>query len=193
MQNTVIRFKNWDLVAWIGAQPGDALVAVRPIVEAIGLDLTTQMKKLAADESFSHRHMPTTGSDGKQYEMLCIPVRQVARWLCGVNRRKVKPELVEKLAQFQDDCAWTLHDAISGKVTPEVVARLEATVTALAETVKVLQVELAYERSARKELQSQMDWMQYRDDMEASHDGRRLRSRRKDIKPPLRAISGGMA
>ena len=193
MQNTVVRFKNWDLVAWIGEQPGDAMVAVRPIVEAIGLDPARQTGRLAKDSAFNCRHMSSVGADGKQREMLCIPVRQVARWLCGINPRKVRADLAERLMQFQDDCAWTLHDAISGKVTPEVVARLEATVTALAETVKVLQVELAYERSAREELQSQMDWMQYRDDMEASHEGRLLRSRRKDIKPPLRAISGGMA
>jgi hypothetical protein len=196
MQNTVVRFKNWDLVAWIGEQPGDAMVAVRPIIEAIGLDPAGQVKKLVTNGSFVHRHMSTHDSSGRVQEMLCIPVRQVARWLCGINPRKVRADLTERLMQFQDDCAWTLHDAISGKVTPEVVARLEGMIATLSTAVQMLQEgnvelrkELEQERRARKELQSQIEWIQYRDDMEASNSGRHLRSRRKDIRPPLRLVN----
>jgi len=48
-------------------------VAMKPIVEDIGLDWSGQQKKLSENqEKFSYRHISTTGADGKEYNMLCI-------------------------------------------------------------------------------------------------------------------------
>lgn len=54
----------------------------------------------------------------------------------------------------------------------------------------MLEARLEQECSARKELQAQVEWIQYRDDMEASNSGRHLRARRKDIRSPLRVVNG---
>lgn len=197
MKQIHVRFKNWDLVAWLGSQDSDAMVAVRPIAEAIGVDIRGQAKKIQTDPRFSWGHMSSTGSDGKRYEMLCLPVKQLSGWLYGINANKVKPELKNKLMQFQEDCQMAIHDAISGKVTPELVARLEAKVEDLYQvilkqqsTIERQQVTIENQQQSIHELQRQQSWSDTRYDMEASHHGRALRSLRKDVRPHLRMVVG---
>lgn len=56
---------------------GERWVVMRPVVESMGLDWSGQRAKLAAQrERFSCGDIPTTGSDGKRYEMTCIPLRR---------------------------------------------------------------------------------------------------------------------
>lgn len=57
---------------------GVAYVAMREIVEGIGLAWKPQYKKLTDhSQKFSCYHMTTTGKDGKKYEMLCMPIKKL--------------------------------------------------------------------------------------------------------------------
>lgn len=85
--------------------------AVRPIVEALGLDWTTQAQKLRKNaEKFSCGDMPTTGKDGKTYKMLCMPIRKLNGWLFSINPEKVRADLKAKVIQYQEECFEVLHD-----------------------------------------------------------------------------------
>jgi hypothetical protein len=70
-------------------QDGERWVALRPVVEGMGLDWSGQRAKLAAQrERFSCGDIPTTGADGKRYEMSCIPLRRYPMWLATINPAK---------------------------------------------------------------------------------------------------------
>ena len=79
--------------------------AVKPIVEALGLSWGTQKRKLIEQqEKFSWVHMNSTGSDGKTYEMLCMPLKKLNGWLFSINPEKVRPDLKEKVIRYQEEC-----------------------------------------------------------------------------------------
>lgn len=86
-------------------------VAMRSIVEGIGLDWTGQRKKLNAQkDKFSCRHISSTASDGKKYKMLCIPLKKLNGWLFSINPEKVRESLRDKLIKYQEECFTALHD-----------------------------------------------------------------------------------
>jgi len=86
-------------------------VAMKPIVEGIGLDWGTQYRKLMAQaKKFSICHMTMPGADGKHYEMLCIPLEKLNGWLFSVNPAKVKPDLHHKITQYQEGCFQVLYE-----------------------------------------------------------------------------------
>jgi hypothetical protein len=141
MNQVVIPFRGWDLIAWANAQPADARIAVRPICEHIGIAWQPQHVKLTSDSTFSCHDIVMTGSDGKQYEMVTLPVLQLNRWLCGINANRVKPEIAPKLMQFQDYCMWAIYDALSGKVNAAVLAKMEEALNDLRAEVAILRQE----------------------------------------------------
>ena len=81
---------------------GQIYVAMRPIVEGIGLDWKVQHRKLVSTKKFSHGHMTTTGTDGKKYQMLCIPLRKLNGWLFSINPEKVKESIRDTLIAYQE-------------------------------------------------------------------------------------------
>jgi hypothetical protein len=90
---------------------GIEYVAMRPIVEGIGLDWAGQQKKLSNNkDKFSCRDMSTTGSDGKTYKMLCIPLKKLNGYLFSINADKVKSEIKNKVVIYQEECFAVLHD-----------------------------------------------------------------------------------
>lgn len=124
MKEIRIPFKGWDLVTFLNEKDGDQMVAVKPIAEAIGVNWDTQGRKIQKDPKFSCCHMTSTGNDGKKYEMLCLPVRQLNGWLYGINANKVKDSIRPKLLAFQEECHLAIHYHMNGSVSKEVVDAL---------------------------------------------------------------------
>ncbi|VGM95201.1 P22_AR N-terminal domain [uncultured Avibacterium sp.] len=90
---------------------GIAYVAMRGIVEGIGLDWKSQHKKLVEQSSkFSCGHITTTGKDGKKYEMLCMPIKKLNGWLFSINPNKVRADLKTRLEEYQEECFLALWD-----------------------------------------------------------------------------------
>lgn len=86
---------------------GEPHVAVRPICEYIGLAWHGQYQRLQRHPVLAHAVVPvagTTGADGKRYEMLCLPLRLLNGWLFGIDATRVKPELRERVVQYQREC-----------------------------------------------------------------------------------------
>ncbi len=95
-----------DVVELENGQPG---VAMRRLVENLGLSWARQSEKLE-DPIFSCTHMRTTGDDGKQYEMLVMPVRSIPAYLFSINPNKVREDLREKLARYRLECVDVLYN-----------------------------------------------------------------------------------
>ena len=157
MERIKIPFKGWDLVAWINEKDGDHMIAVKPIAEAIGVDWKSQHRKIEKDPRFSCGHMTTTGTDEKNYKMLCLPVKQLNGWLYGINANKVKPEVRQKLLNFQEECHMHLHNALSGKANAGVVDLLYKKVDVLEKLVFELAASNRMLTASNRAQQSQIE------------------------------------
>jgi hypothetical protein len=109
ISNEVVAVKFYDDTLITLEKEGEHYVAVRPIVENMGLDWTTQAQKLKSPK-FSCGHIPTTGKDGKTYNMLCIPVKKLNGWLFSINPEKVRADIRPIVEQYQEECFTVLHD-----------------------------------------------------------------------------------
>lgn len=86
-------------------------VAIRPIVEAIGLEWSTQSQKLNKNKAkFNCVHINTVANDGKKRAMLCMPIKKLNGWLFSINPEKVRADIKDKVIQYQEECFQVLHD-----------------------------------------------------------------------------------
>ena len=77
----IVKFNNSEILC---QRDGDNIyVAIRPICELLGIDQSNQIRNLKNDSDFMGSvvvNMTTTGSDGKQYEMTCLPLQFFFGW-----------------------------------------------------------------------------------------------------------------
>lgn len=84
--------------------------AVKPIVEAMGLDWSGQQQKLSkSGDKFGCRDisMPTNGGLQK---MICMPLKKLNGWLFSINPEKVRPDLKDRVIQYQEECFEALYN-----------------------------------------------------------------------------------
>lgn len=85
--------------------------AVKPIVEAMGLDWGGQQQKLSkSGDKFNCRDISMVAKDGKIRQMLCMPLKKLNGWLFSINPEKVRADLREKVIQYQEECFLALWD-----------------------------------------------------------------------------------
>ncbi|MEO8643100.1 phage antirepressor N-terminal domain-containing protein [Pseudomonas sp.] len=89
------------VLVYLGKEP---YVAMRPIVENLGLGWSAQRIKIVERFDSVVSEIDTTGADGKRYGMTCLPLRKLAAWLYTINPKKVAPELRDKIIQYQEKC-----------------------------------------------------------------------------------------
>lgn len=108
----ITRVNNVDIVATSDEQ----MVPIKPICEALGIDVENQRKKIQDDEDLSSVAVlsTATGADGKQYEMLCMPIRYVFGWLFTINPKNVKPEAQEAVRAYRRRCYDALYSHFFG-------------------------------------------------------------------------------
>ncbi|BCR40048.1 hypothetical protein KHAB170019_08710 [Acinetobacter baumannii] len=97
--------------------------AMRPIVEGMGLTWQSQYEKLKQRFSSVITEIVTTGKDGKQNNMVCLPVRKLFGWLMTISPNKVNPEIRDTVIMYQQECDdvlweyWTKGQAINQRLT----------------------------------------------------------------------------
>lgn len=88
---------------------GEPYTPMKPIVEGMGLDWKSQRTKIK--QRFAKGGVeitiPTAGGPQK---MLCLALRKLAGWLQTVSPNKVKPEIRDKVIQYQEECDDVLYD-----------------------------------------------------------------------------------
>lgn len=91
---------------------GIAYVAMKPICENIGLDWDAQRQRIKRDEVLNSTKVIITavGNDGKNREMLCLPIHYLNGWLFGVDTNRVKAEIKETLITYKKECYQALFD-----------------------------------------------------------------------------------
>lgn len=78
---------------------GERWVAMRPIVEGMGLSWQGQQEKLNGNRGrFNYQGILTVGADGKSREMGCIPLWCYPLWLATINPAKIpRPEVQQRV------------------------------------------------------------------------------------------------
>ncbi|HGX2766050.1 TPA: phage antirepressor N-terminal domain-containing protein [Escherichia coli] len=90
---------------------GVAYVAMKPIVENLGMSWSTQQTKLMKQISkFNCVHMNMVAADGKLRKLLCLPLKKLNGWLFSINPEKVRADIRDKLIQYQEECFTVLHN-----------------------------------------------------------------------------------
>ena len=107
----VIPFEGANLISIYNEETGDKYVALKPIVEAIGLQWKSQWKKLKRleEEGISIWRHPVKTNGGLQ-EMIFIRVEDLPAYLYSINVSKVKKELREKLLKFKRETTKVIND-----------------------------------------------------------------------------------
>lgn len=88
-----------------------------------------------------------TGSDGKTYEMVCLPLKYALAWLLGIDSRNVKSEAKEGLLKYQNEC----YDVIYDKFFLEPQRQKDKLIA-----INRQELEIANIKSEEKELKSKM-------------------------------------
>ena len=96
----------------------EQLVAVKPVCEILGVDAKSQREKIEEHPLFSSVRVlsPSTGADGKTYEMVCLPLRYFPSWLFSINPNNVKEDIRENLLEYQKKCNDILYDYFFSRV-----------------------------------------------------------------------------
>lgn len=100
------------------SEDGTVLVPIKPICTAIGVDFKAQHTKIQEDEILSSviTLRVTTGADGKQYEMVCLPLKYIYGWLFTINPKNVAPEIKESVIKYRKECYEVLYDHFTGRM-----------------------------------------------------------------------------
>lgn len=90
---------------------GVVRVAMKPICDGIGLQWEAQHKRIkrhpVLSKGVSIMDMPSKGGIQK---FLTLPLNKLNGWLFGVDATRVKPEIRDKLIEYQEECFDVLSD-----------------------------------------------------------------------------------
>ncbi|MCP4744522.1 MAG: hypothetical protein GY874_00020, partial [Desulfobacteraceae bacterium] len=91
----------------------EILVAMKPIVEAMGIQWEAQFKLIKRDAVLNSTIsiMEIVGKDGKTRQMTCLPIQYLNGWLFKINAARYKdPIRRELIIKYQKECYQALHD-----------------------------------------------------------------------------------
>ncbi|MFW1765925.1 phage antirepressor N-terminal domain-containing protein [Acinetobacter bereziniae] len=148
LQQITVPFHNAEL--FLVEHNGQPYTAMRPIVLSMGLDWKAQLVKIKQRFSSVVGEITTTGKDGKQYQMLCLPLKKLFGWLMTISPNKVKPELRDTVIKYQEECDdvlwdyWTKGIAINLRSTKQEREPLTNAVNLLVAKTKHLNYSDAY-------------------------------------------------
>lgn len=111
---------------------GQVFIPVKPICDAIGVAFEPQFSKLKEHEILSStitlRVM--VAADGKQREMVCLPLEYVYGWIFTVNTKNVSEKSHDYVLQYQRECYDILYRHFAGSLRRRVEEN-EAEIAAL--------------------------------------------------------------
>lgn len=117
-----IPFYEDSLIVQLG-EDGEIYVALRPIVEAIGLSWGSQLNRIKRDAVLSKKMQTlsvfvtnTQGEEiGQNREVVCLPKQYVSGFLFGISAGRIKDhKLRTKVIQFQEEAHLFLDAAFTG-------------------------------------------------------------------------------
>ncbi|EFA6459636.1 phage antirepressor N-terminal domain-containing protein [Escherichia coli] len=90
---------------------GEPYVPMKPVVEGMGVTWQSQHRKLM--ERFKTciiEMMIQLPGDTQRRLVICLALRKLAGWLQTINPNKVKPEIRDRVIQYQEECDDVLYE-----------------------------------------------------------------------------------
>ena len=87
-------------------------MAVKPICQILGVDHSSQIKRIKSDGILGSVVVTTTttGADNKQYKMVCLPLKYIFGWIFSIDDSRVNPDAREKLLSYKLEVYDVLFD-----------------------------------------------------------------------------------
>ena len=117
MNLTTVNFHGAELVALRGDTPETTLVAMKPVVEGMGLDWKGQFDKIKAHPVLSKGMgvIPIPSRGGTQ-DMTALPLNRLNFWLATIQPSRVPGDDVRaKVIAYQEECADVLFAHFFGR------------------------------------------------------------------------------
>lgn len=113
---TTIDFHGAKLVAIAGDRPENTLVAMKPIVEGMGLDWSYQFRKLNNHPVLKQGIAVTAiPSEGGEQDGTCLSLDLLNFWLATIHPDRLKDEVRTTVIRYQTECARVLFNHFFGK------------------------------------------------------------------------------
>lgn len=133
------------------------LIPIKPICDALGIAYPRQYTKLQNDEFLAStvtlRVM--VAADGKEREMVCLPLRYVYGWLATINPANVAPEARDTVARYRQECYDVLYNHFTASMQ-RTIAQNEAEIQLLQEISDAKDAE-SNAKADRKKAESALD------------------------------------
>ena len=94
---------------------GDPYTPMKPIVESMGMDWKSQHRKISSNSNRWGMVLLTIPSMGGEQSSTCLPIRKLFGWMMTISSKRVKPEIREKVIQYQNECDDILWEYWSKK------------------------------------------------------------------------------
>ena len=156
MNKQVITTVNGIQIVAVTDESYNTLVPIKPIFDAIGVAFERQFSKLKEHEILA----PTVtlrvmvAADGKQREMVCLPLEFVYGWIFTINTKNVSKEAHDSVLRYQLECYQALYTHFAGSLRRRVEEN-EAEIKALQavnEAIKGVKAAKAAQREAEEHL-----------------------------------------
>ena len=115
-----IPFYDDRLIVQLG-EDGEIYVALRPIVESLGLSWGSQFNRIKRDAVLSKKvqtlsvFVTNTQGTGQNREVICLPKQYLSGFLFGISANRIKDaRLRAKVIQFQEEVHLILDAAFTG-------------------------------------------------------------------------------
>ncbi|WP_457625065.1 phage antirepressor N-terminal domain-containing protein [Persephonella sp.] len=120
VREAIIDVENASIPSYLDKN-GDVWVALKPVVEALGLHWGTQWKKIKGlkEKGASIIETPIKTKSGETQKMLTINLYDLPVYLYSININKVRPELREKIKKFQVETTQAIREYWKNKIRKE--------------------------------------------------------------------------
>lgn len=150
---------------------GQKWVPVRPICEVLGVHPQRQMARVEQDERFNRCQLALVAADGKERQMMFIPLIQLEAFLFTINiRASQKPEVRSRLLSFQQHVVTLIHQIFNGQHMNSDVVNM------LMEQIKLLKEELAQHREIIAQQQNLVNYLVQKDNLNEQYVDKKLAS-----------------
>lgn len=151
-----ITFYDDEIIA-VKAADGEVYVPIRPLCDLLGISWSGQSERIKRDAVLSDAaqfvRVTRTNSKGGNPNVMALPLPMLHGWLFGINARRVKEEIREKLVRYQRECYAVLSDAfLENKVTARPDSDIEELLNTDSPAAQAYKMIMAMAQMARQQL-----------------------------------------
>ena len=112
MKETLITRINDVAIAATSNEQGEVLIPIRPICDALGVNSNGQIEKIKSDPILgaTDKLSLSVGPDGRQREMVCLPLQYIFGWLFTINPGNVDERAKEVVIRYKKECYDALYN-----------------------------------------------------------------------------------